>query len=71
MRREGVALWRDAERRAKAQFSPRRFYLTQDGLILYYPMGALGPVGSGILTFPLSTGMEHQNLDAYKIPEKV
>ena len=71
MRREGVALWRDAERRAKAQFSPRRFYLTQDGLILYYPMGALGPVGSGILTFPLSTGMGHQNLDAYKIPEKV
>ena len=53
MREEGVPLWKDAEARARTRFSPRRFYLAPGGPVLYYPTGALGPDGSGVLTFPL------------------
>lgn len=66
MRAEGVCLRRDAEGRARTRFSPRRFYLTSEGPVLYYPMGALGPAGTGILTFPLTEPGE-----GWQIPEKV
>lgn len=55
-RREGIALWRDAERRAVRKCDLRNLYLTADGPVLFYPMGVLGPPGSGILEFPLTLG---------------
>lgn len=63
---EGVCLWRDAGDRARKGFSPRRFWLTEEGPVLYYPAGVLGPADTGILTFPLTGPGE-----GWQIPEKV
>ena len=46
-------LFPDAEARAALHFSPRRFYLTGDGVVLFYPMCALGAPVEGIPTFLL------------------
>lgn len=71
MREEGVILWKDAERLAAVRFSKSGFFLTPDGLAIYYPTGALGPNGSGIIEFLLPKGEEKQTLDGQKNPEKV
>lgn len=46
-------LYADAAERAAAQFSPRRFYLTEEGPVLFYPMYALGSPAEGIPVFSL------------------
>ena len=71
LRREGVILARDAGDRAAARFDPVKFFLGPDGPVLYYPMGALGPDGSGILEFPLRENPETWVQDGQKNPEKV
>ena len=46
-------LYEDVEYRAKVSFSPERFFLTQEGLVIFYPMLALGPAAEGVPAFPL------------------
>ena len=45
--------YEDVEERAARHFSPRRFYLTQEGLLLFYPMWSLGSPAEGIPEFYL------------------
>ena len=52
--RGGSLLYGDAAERAAAQFSPRRFYLTEEGPVLFYPMYALGSPAEGIPVFSLT-----------------
>lgn len=37
----------------KQSFDPNHFYLSEDGLIIFYPLYALGPYGEGIPTFTI------------------
>lgn len=69
-RREGVFLARDAGDRAAVRFDPSRFFLTDTGPVLYYPMGALGPASSGILEFPLERFSEVGGSNGQKNPGK-
>lgn len=46
-------LFSDALQRAKQSFSSRRYYLTPDHVMLFYPMLSLGSAGEGIPVFPL------------------
>lgn len=49
---EGESLfYEDVEERAAAHFSPRRFYLTEEGLLVFYPMWSLGSPAEGIPVF--------------------
>lgn len=45
--------YEDVEDRAAAHFSPRRFYLTGEGVVLFYPMWSLGSPAEGVPTFLL------------------
>ena len=49
-------LYPDAAERVAAQFSPRRFYLTEEGPVLFYPMYALGAPAEGLPVFSLAEG---------------
>ena len=71
MREEGIMLWKDAERLAETRFSAGCFFLTQAGLRIYFPTGALGPNESGIIEFLLPLEQKNQTLDGQKNPEKV
>lgn len=42
----------------KSQFDPDRFYLTPEGLAVFYPLYAIAPYAEGIPTFPLSLPTE-------------
>lgn len=44
----------DVEIRVETAFSPERFYLTDDGPVLFYPMRSLGSAAERIPTFSLS-----------------
>ena len=46
-------LYPDAAERAAGEFSPRRFYLTEEGPVLFYPLYALGAHAEGLPRFPL------------------
>lgn len=54
MERNGAAFYPDAERRASRLFSPERFYLTPEGITVFYPVHALGPRSDCFSTFLLS-----------------
>lgn len=41
----------DCAQRLAQAFDPERFYLTQEGLAVFYPLYALGPYGEGIPVF--------------------
>ena len=69
-RREGVFLARDAGDRAAVRFDPSRFFLADTGPVLYYPMGALGPVSSGILEFALDENLGTDRSNGQKNPGK-
>lgn len=48
----GAACWNENWRRAlRRRFNPENFYLTGDGLALFYPMYALAPASAGIPVF--------------------
>lgn len=47
----GEPLRQDWKRRLRTEFSGERFYLTAEGLYLYYPMYALGPEALGLPSF--------------------
>lgn len=49
---EGESLfYEDVEARAAAHFDPRRYYLTEEGLLVFYPMWSLGSPAEGIPVF--------------------
>lgn len=55
--RAGVARYREGwQRELRRRFNPRSFYLTDDGLCLFYAMYALGPAAEGIPSFTLPYG---------------
>ena len=45
----------------KQSFDPSRFYLSEDGLILFYPLYVLGSYGEGIPTFTIPASSEIQS----------
>ena len=45
--------WPDWERRLASSFDPERFFLTEEGPSVFFPLYALGPYVEGIPTFPL------------------
>ena len=45
--------WPDWERRLARSFDPERFFLTEEGPSVFFPLYALGPYVEGIPTFPL------------------
>lgn len=53
MNRDGCSLYADWRRRIRTGFSPDRYFLTDDGLALWYPWLALGPACTGAPTFLL------------------
>ena len=50
----------------KQKFDSERFYLTEEGIVIYYPLYALGPYGEGIPTFtiPISEQVQSNKLRA-------
>lgn len=55
----GIARYReDWPQRLKHSFNARDFYLTQKGLIFFYPMYTLGPAAEGIPVFLAPYGQE-------------
>ena len=46
--------YEDWSRRAAADFDPDNFYLTEDGIVVFYPLHTLCPAAEGIPEFPLS-----------------
>ncbi|WP_195614453.1 RsiV family protein [Intestinimonas butyriciproducens] len=53
-------LFEDVETRVASYFSTKRFYLTEEGLSLFYPMWSLGSPAEGIPAFllPLPTSLQ-------------
>ena len=53
-------LFEDVETRVASYFSTKRFYLTEEGLSLFYPMWSLGSPAEGIPVFllPLPTSLQ-------------
>lgn len=53
-------LFEDVETRVASYFSAKRFYLTEEGLSLFYPMWSLGSPAEGIPVFllPLPTSLQ-------------
>ena len=45
----------------KQAFDPNRFYLTEDGIVVFYPLYALGSYGEGIPTFTIPVSHEIQS----------
>ena len=46
----------------KQTFDPNRFYLTEDGLVIFYPLCTLGSYGEGIPTFTIPIAQQiHSN----------
>ena len=43
--------YEDWPRRAEADFDPDNFYLTEDALVIFYPLHTLGPAAEGIPEF--------------------
>ena len=55
----GVSLWRqDWRRQFRRCFNARNFYLTPDGLVVFYPMYTLGDASEGIPVFSFPYGPE-------------
>jgi len=47
-------LFPDWEQRLKRCFSPERFYLTDQGIVFFFPLATVAPFIEGILTVPIS-----------------
>ena len=45
----------------KQAFDPNRFYLTEDGIVVFYPLYVLGSYGEGIPTFTIPVSHEIQS----------
>ena len=45
----------------KENFDPSRFYLTEDGLVIFYPLYTLGSYGEGIPTFTIPAAPQVQS----------
>lgn len=58
--------FQDVEERVAAYFSPRRFYLTQDGIALFFPMLSLGSAAEGVPVFYLQRERHEETVS----PEK-
>ena len=55
----GIARYHDHARRAlRKHFQPKNYYLTDGGLIFFYPMYAIAPAEEGIPTFFVPLGAE-------------
>ena len=50
-RKSGASFSENAARLAKSKIRPEQFYLTERGVTIFYPEGALAPRHSGILAF--------------------
>lgn len=61
--------YEDVEERVAAHFSPRHFYLTGDGPVVFYPMWSLGSPAEGIPVFLLPAG-EPEKISPQKKSEK-
>ena len=48
---DGCSLYRDWRRRCIVGFHPERYYLTGDGIVIWYPWLFLGPAGIGSPSF--------------------
>lgn len=53
----------------KLKFDSERFYLTEEGIVIFYPLYALGPYSEGIPTFtiPISEQVQSNKLRALSI----
>lgn len=72
LRREaaGAVCWKENWRRSlRRRFNPENFYLTGDGLSLFYPMYALGPAAAGIPVFTIPFGEEGPVLPVKGAPQ--
>ena len=50
--RAGISRYRESLRRdLRRRFSPRNYYLTEEGLVFFYPMYAIAPAAEGIPVF--------------------
>lgn len=55
--RAGISRYRESLRRdLRRRFSPRNYYLTEEGLVFFYPMYAIAPAREGIPAFTLPYG---------------
>lgn len=55
--RAGISCFRESLRRdLRRRFSARNYYLTEEGLVLFYPMYAIAPAPEGIPVFTLPYG---------------
>lgn len=55
--RAGVARYHDGWRRElRRRFNPQNFYLTEEGLVFFFPMYAIAPAAEGIPTFTVPLG---------------
>ena len=43
----------DCQQTMERTFDPDRFYLTEEGAVVFYPLGVLGPCAEGIPVFPV------------------
>lgn len=67
----GAARWNEDWRRClRRRFNPENFYLTGDGLALFYPMYALAPASAGIPVFTVPYGDGGPALPGGKSAEK-
>ena len=46
--------YEDWPRRVAVDFDPDNFYLTEDGVVVFYPLHTLCPAAEGIPEFPLT-----------------
>ena len=55
--RAGAGRWReDWRRELRRRFNPQNFYLTEEGLALFYPMYAVAPASEGVPVFVMPYG---------------
>lgn len=55
--RAGAGRWReDWRRQLRRRFNPQNFYLTEEGLALFYPMYAVAPASEGVPVFTVPYG---------------
>ncbi len=54
----GIRLFPDWRRRLRRSFDPRSFYLTDSGIALFFPMGAIAPAVEGVPTVLLPYGSD-------------
>ena len=52
----------------KQTFDPDRFYLTEEGVVIFYPLYALGPYGEGIPTFTVPYSTKISQTDSGRCP---